>query len=64
VLHDRGGGSADNIRATYTPATTPALGGLAQAGAAVGGVWTLKVADLARRDLGKLNGWGLELQVQ
>ncbi|WP_429885436.1 proprotein convertase P-domain-containing protein, partial [Geoalkalibacter halelectricus] len=64
VLHNRSGGSADNIRATYTPTTTPALGTLVQAQAPVGGVWTLKVADLARRDVGKLNGWGLELQVQ
>ena len=63
VLHDRSGGSADNILTTYTPLQVPALGGLTQTGASVGGVWTLKVVDLARRDVGKLNGWGLELGV-
>ncbi len=64
VLHGRSGGSADNIIATYTALTTPALATLVQAGGNVRGQWTLKVADLAQADVGKLNSWGLELTVE
>ncbi len=59
VLHAGTGGNADDIVATYTPATTPALAQLA--GQPLAGKWTLKVADLAAEDVGKLNRWGLTL---
>ncbi len=61
ILHGRSGGSADNIRTSFTSQTTPALAALAQV--AVRGNWTLKVADFARQDSGKLNGWSLELTI-
>jgi subtilisin-like proprotein convertase family protein len=58
-LHQRVGGSADNIITTYTPATTPALQTLR--GQAIAGAWRLKVADLDRLDVGKLNRWALKI---
>ncbi len=51
VLHNRTGGSADNINQTYTVA---AAAGLSSAGA-----WQLKVSDRAGLDLGTLNTWTL-----
>jgi M6 family metalloprotease-like protein len=60
VLHDGAGGSADNISATYTAATTSALAALA--GQPLAGTWRLRVADRAAQDLGKLNRWRLLVQ--
>jgi len=59
VLHDRVGGSADNLLLTYDAARVPNLRFFA--GETAQGTWTLHVADLAGRDVGKLNRW--ELQV-
>jgi M6 family metalloprotease-like protein len=55
TLHDRSGGSADNIDRTCTPATTPSLNDFA--GQPAAGDWQLKVVDAAGRDVGKLNAW-------
>lgn len=59
VLHQRGGGSRDNLIARYdtvgTPDLTAFIGKLGQ------GTWTLRVSDNAGRDIGKLNAWGLRL---
>jgi M6 family metalloprotease-like protein len=55
VLHDRAGGSTDNLVRTFTAATTPALAALA--GQPAAGSWRLRVADLVARDQGKLNAW-------
>lgn len=63
ILHGRSGGSADNIRASFTAQTTPALAALVQTNTAVRGSWTLKAADFARQDVGKLNSWSLELAI-
>ena len=59
VLHQRTGGSADNLIATYTAATTSALQTLR--GQALQGAWKLKVADLEAVDVVKLNRWGLKI---
>lgn len=59
-LHARGGGSAHDLNATYTAATTPALAALA--GQPAAGTWTLRVADREAQDVGKLNGWRLTLR--
>ena len=59
ALHNRTGGSADNLLATYRPDSLPALAALISK--EVYGNWVLKVADLAGSDVGKLNKWGLEL---
>ena len=60
VLHDRSGGSGDNIARTYTAATTPALAALA--GKPVAGPWTLMVSDHDPVDEGKLNRWSLTIR--
>jgi extracellular elastinolytic metalloproteinase len=62
MLHSRSGASADNLVATYTSLNLPALAALN--GAEAQGSWTLKVADLARRDTGRLRSWGMELEVE
>jgi subtilisin-like proprotein convertase family protein len=59
VLHQREGGSADNIIKTYTPVTTTGLQTLR--GEAIQGTWRLKVADLEGADVGKLNRWALRI---
>jgi subtilisin-like proprotein convertase family protein len=56
VLHSREGGSADDIKKTYT------VTGFA--GAPVKGVWALLVSDHAKVDTGKLNGWSIKAAVQ
>ena len=58
-LHLREGMATDNIIKSYTSATTPDLQKLR--GQQVRGAWRLKVADLARSDVGKLNRWGLRI---
>jgi subtilisin-like proprotein convertase family protein len=60
ILHDRAGGSDDNIGRTYTAATTPALGALT--GQPIAGIWKLVVSDHAADDVGKLNRWSLTLR--
>ncbi len=58
-LHERGGMADDNIIRSYNSATTPALSKLR--GEEIEGAWMLKVADVARSDVGKLNRWGLRI---
>ena len=60
VLHDRAGGSADNISRTFTAATTPALSTLA--GLPIAGNWKLMVSDHEAIDVGKLNRWSLVIR--
>jgi subtilisin-like proprotein convertase family protein len=60
VLHDRAGGSGDNIARTCTAANTPSLAGLA--GQAIAGAWKLLVSDHEAIDVGKLNKWTLTLR--
>ena len=62
VLHKGGGGSADNIIKTYTPATVGGLQSLR--GEVIQGAWLLKVADVAGADVGKLNWWGVKISRQ
>jgi subtilisin-like proprotein convertase family protein/subtilisin family serine protease len=59
VLHNREGASADDIHKRYDVHNTPALAGLA--GKPIAGEWRLTIADLARRDLGTLISWSLEI---
>jgi M6 family metalloprotease-like protein len=55
LLHDRAGGSADNLVGTFTPANTPTLGVLT--GQSAAGAWRLRVVDSGAQDVGKLNSW-------
>ncbi|MFG1603884.1 M4 family metallopeptidase [Actinoplanes sp. NPDC049265] len=52
VLHNREGGSADNIVKTYT---------VNLSGETATGAWKLRVQDAASLDTGTLNSWGLTL---
>lgn len=61
TLHDRSGGSQDNLRASYTSTDVAALRALR--GDPCSGTWTLLVQDLAARDVGKLNRWALDIQL-
>jgi M6 family metalloprotease-like protein len=58
-LHNRTGGSSDNIVKTYTIATTTDLGQII--GEQIKGTWKLKVADLEGWDRGKLNHWEVKI---
>jgi subtilisin-like proprotein convertase family protein len=60
ILHDKSGGSADNVVKTYTKGTTAALGSLA--GQPISGTWRLSVTDTAGQDVGKLNSWRVMIQ--
>ena len=52
VLHNRAGGSADNIDQTYTVdlSSEPA-----------NGTWTLRVQDAAAADVGRIDAWSINL---
>lgn len=51
VLHDRTGGSADDLKQTFDLT--------AFVGQDAAGSWTLRVTDHAGQDVGKINGWKL-----
>lgn len=57
ILHDRTGGSQDNLIKTYD-STAHLLPLIDQP---IQGNWVLQVIDLAGRDVGKLNQWSLEI---
>ncbi len=61
VLHHRAGGNADNIVKTFRSEETPGLAALQ--GKSVEGNWSLKIADLAARDVGTLRRWALEIEL-
>lgn len=56
VLHERAGGSADDLKETYT-LTQAELGARAS-----NGTWTLKVVDTAAQDTGTINAFSLTFQ--
>jgi subtilisin-like proprotein convertase family protein len=59
TLHNRTGGSADNIITTYDFNNNINLKSLK--GEKVQGMWKLQVADFGNQDVGKLNKWSLKL---
>lgn len=61
LIHDRQGGDQDNLRQTYDSSVNPALAALT--GKPAAGNWELRVRDLEGRDVGKLDGWKLEIEV-
>jgi subtilisin-like proprotein convertase family protein len=58
VLHNREGGSMNDLIATYGFDTTPSLRGLLDK--SVAGNWTLEVSDLASMDKTILHQWSIE----
>lgn len=59
ILHAQEGGPIDNLIETYTSADHAELQSLQ--GEPVSGTWTLTVVDLVGQDIGKLNGWILQI---
>ncbi|WP_346127697.1 M28 family peptidase [Lentzea roselyniae] len=51
-LHNRGGGSADNINQTYTVDVSTE---------SANGTWKLRVRDVAQADVGTIDTWSLDL---
>jgi len=62
TLHNRFGGSSDNIEAIFNTENFPLLSQLI--GTSAKGNWTLHVRDLARQDTGKLNYWAVRIGVE
>lgn len=62
LVHNRAGGGADNLAVTFRSADNAPLRSLVEAGTQIRGIWRLQVADLAQRDVGKLNAWRLILR--
>lgn len=58
-IHNRSGGSDDNIIRDYDFVTLPRLRDLK--GQSAKGPWKLSVADLVGQDVGKLNSWSLKI---
>jgi len=50
VLHNRTGGSADNINQTYT---------VNLSSEALNGSWRLRARDRSKRDTGYINSWSI-----
>jgi subtilisin-like proprotein convertase family protein len=61
TLHNRSGGSADNIVGWYPGSLTPAEDLAAFAGESMPGTWTLTVSDNAGGDTGTINEWCLNI---
>ncbi len=59
LLHNRTGGSADNVTTTFSITTAAAQSLGVYNGKNSSGTWTLKVRDLASLDTGTLNAWKL-----
>jgi len=64
LLHNRSGGSTDNINTEYPDITVPAQSLSAFTGKAISGTWSLRVRDLAALDTGTLNSWTLSFTAQ
>ena len=59
TLHDRDGGSANDIHALFDIQSVPGLH--AMTGESVQGKWVLHVQDLAAADRGRLKSWSLDI---
>ncbi len=61
MLHDRNRARTVDLDATYSSRENQALANLV--GSKSKGNWTLSVVDLAKRDLGTLRHWGLDIEL-
>ena len=61
VLHDREEGGTRNIHRVYDDASTPDLATLQ--GVSPTGTWRLEVRDNARRDVGRIRSFALEIEL-
>jgi subtilisin-like proprotein convertase family protein len=62
LLHNRTGGTTDNIQTVYADLTAPAQALSAFTGKAINGAWKLRVKDLAAADTGTLNFWEIDFR--
>lgn len=62
LLHNRTGGSADNIQTVYADLTAPNQSLTAFNGKAINGAWKLRVRDLASADTGTLTSWEIDFR--
>ena len=61
TLHAQTGGSSDNLVKTFSVADTPTLA--AFEGQTAQGIWRLNVADLVGQDIGTLQEWSLDVEI-
>ena len=61
LIHNRQGGSQDNLQQIYDSAANPALAALT--GKAAAGNWELRVRDVDAQDTGRLDTWSIEVEV-
>jgi subtilisin-like proprotein convertase family protein len=61
TLHNKGGGTTNNLRKTYDEVNTPGLAALV--GTTQTGTWILAVKDTATADSGKIVRFGVELSL-
>jgi len=64
LLHDRTGGSTDDVNTEYPDITLPNQSLTAFAGKPILGAWRLRVRDLAAGDVGLLASWTLSIHGQ
>jgi subtilisin-like proprotein convertase family protein len=57
-LHNRTGVGKQNIQKSYDSQAKSSLAALL--GQSLKGIWTLRITDLASREEGRLNRWGLQ----
>ena len=62
VLHQRSGGSQDDIRGTYGEDLVAVNSLVPLQALAVSGLWRLEVRDEAGRDVGVLQRWSIEFR--
>lgn len=62
LLHNRTGGTTDNIKTVYADLTAPAQSLSAFTGKAINGAWKLRVRDLAAADTGTLGFWEIDFR--
>ncbi len=62
LLHNRTGGTTDNIQTVYADLTAPNQALTAFTGKAINGAWKLRVRDLAAADTGTLNFWEIDFR--
>ena len=62
ILHNRNGGSANNLVQTYTMSTLSGLAVVLEE--EIQGNWRLRIQDLAGADVGQLNRWDLTLTLE
>ncbi len=62
LLHNRAGGTLDNIQTVYADLTAPNQALTAFTGKAITGAWKLRVRDLASADTGTLTSWEVDFR--